>query len=90
MEWREYWLKANENLEVALLAFKRKKHNVCASLAYYAVFQASIAALIKLTELRARDNEWGHGLGAGRVKSPIDHASKSVAGRYWPNTDGLE
>jgi uncharacterized protein (UPF0332 family) len=61
VEWREYWLKANENLEVALLAYKRKKHNVCASLAYYAVFQASIAALIKLTELRARDNEWGHG-----------------------------
>jgi len=57
----DYWLKAKENLEMALLAYQRKKHNVCASRAYYAVFLASIAALIKLTDLRAENNEWGHG-----------------------------
>lgn len=57
----DYWLKAIENLEMALLAHQRKKHNVCASRAYYAVFLASIAALIELTDLRARDNEWDHG-----------------------------
>ncbi len=45
---------------MALLAYERKKHNVCASRAYYAVFLASIAALIKLTDLRARDNEGSH------------------------------
>jgi uncharacterized protein (UPF0332 family) len=56
-----YWLKAQENLEVALVANQRKKHNVCASRAYYSVFLASIAALIELTDLRARDNEWDHG-----------------------------
>jgi len=33
---------------------------VCASRAYYAVFLASIAALIKLTDLRATRNEWDH------------------------------
>jgi uncharacterized protein (UPF0332 family) len=57
----DYWLKARENLEIALLAHQRKKHNVCASRAYYSVFLASIAALIQLTDLRARDNEWDHG-----------------------------
>ena len=60
MDWRDYWAKANENLEMALPAYERKKNNMCASRAYYAVFLASIAALIKLTDLRARDNEWSH------------------------------
>jgi uncharacterized protein (UPF0332 family) len=58
---KDYWLKAQENLEIALLAYQRKKHNVCASRAYYSVFLTSIAALIQLTDLRARDNEWDHG-----------------------------
>ena len=46
VDWHDYWAKAKENLEMALLAYERKKHNVCASRAYYAVFLASIAALI--------------------------------------------
>ena len=61
MDWRDYWTKAKENLEMASLAYERKKHNVCASRAYYAVFLASIAALIKLTDFRPKDNEWRHG-----------------------------
>jgi len=61
VEWEGYWLKAKENLEMAALAYQSKKYNVCASRAYYAVFLASIAALIKLTNFRAKDNEWQHG-----------------------------
>ena len=61
MDWRDYWAKAKENLEMTSFAYQRKKYNVCASRAYYAVFLASIAALIKLTDLRATDNEWDHG-----------------------------
>ena len=61
VDWSDYWAKAKENLDMASFAHQRKKHNVCASRAYYAVFLASIAALIKLTDLRARDNEWDHG-----------------------------
>ncbi len=53
--------KAKENLEMALVAYQRKKHNVCASRAYYSVFLSSIAALITLTDLRVGDNEWDHG-----------------------------
>ncbi|MDX6385247.1 MAG: hypothetical protein QOK48_2820, partial [Blastocatellia bacterium] len=45
MDWSAYWAKAKENLDVASLAYLRKRHNACASRAYYAVFQASIAAL---------------------------------------------
>ena len=54
MDSGDYWAKAEENLEMALLAYQRKKHNVCASRAYYSVFLASIAALIALTDLRAK------------------------------------
>lgn len=61
MEWEDYWRKGKENLEIADLALQSKKYNVCASRAYYAVFLASIAALIKLTTIRAKDNEWQHG-----------------------------
>ena len=60
MDPGDYWAKAEENLEMALIAHQRRKHNVCASRAYYSVFLASIAALIHLTDLRAKDNEWDH------------------------------
>ena len=60
MEWEDYWLKAKENLDVAALAYQGQKYNACASRAYYAVFQASIAALIKLTDFRAIESQWKH------------------------------
>jgi uncharacterized protein (UPF0332 family) len=43
------------------LALQGKMYNSCASRTYYAVFLASIAALIRLTNLRAANNEWQHG-----------------------------
>ncbi|MFL6215194.1 MAG: HEPN domain-containing protein [Blastocatellia bacterium] len=61
MDWKNYWLKGKENLEVAALAYQSKRYNACASRAYYVVFLASIAALIQLADFRAKDNEWQHG-----------------------------
>ena len=46
---------------MAAPSLSTKKHNVCASRAYYAVFLASIAVLLKLTDCRAKDDEWDHG-----------------------------
>ena len=46
---------------MAAVGLQSKKYNVSASRAYYAVFLASIAALIKRTTIRAKDNEWQHG-----------------------------
>jgi len=60
VEWEDYWQKARENLDVAALAYRNQKHNACASRAYYAVFLASIAVLLKLTDYRPRRNEWDH------------------------------
>jgi uncharacterized protein (UPF0332 family) len=61
VEWEDYWLKAEENLEMAALAYQNKRYNVYASRAYYAVFLSSIAALIKLIGFHAKGNEWQHG-----------------------------
>lgn len=61
MEWEDYWQKGKENLEMTALALQSKNYSVCASRAYYAVFLASIAALLKFTGIRAKDNEWQHG-----------------------------
>jgi uncharacterized protein (UPF0332 family) len=58
--WEDYLAKAEENLEVAELALERKKYNASASRAYYAVFQAAVAALLKLTDFRPKDDEWKH------------------------------
>ncbi|HEY6230567.1 MAG TPA: hypothetical protein VIW64_04840 [Pyrinomonadaceae bacterium] len=41
MDSEDYWAKAKENLEMALLAHRRKKHNVCASRAYFLSFAGS-------------------------------------------------
>ena len=43
------------------MAYRSKSYNACASRAYYAVFLAGIAGLIKLSNYRAKDNEWQHG-----------------------------
>lgn len=88
MDSGDYWAKAEENLEMALLAYKRKKHNVCASRAYYSVFLASIAALIALTDLRAKDNEWGSWTSASRVEPALDCEAESLTTRNWANADG--
>lgn len=87
VDWRDYWAKAKENLDMASFAYQRKKYNVCASRAYYAVFLASIAALIKLTDLRARDNEWDH----GQVQAELNRRlimKESLARRSGANADG--
>ena len=59
-DWKDYWLKGKENLDAARWALEKKQYNVCASRAYYAVFLASIAALIKLTSFRPEGKKWQH------------------------------
>ncbi|HEV7746799.1 MAG TPA: hypothetical protein VGO56_17520 [Pyrinomonadaceae bacterium] len=84
----DYWVKAQENLEMALLAYQCKKHNVCASRAYYSVFLASIAVLVELTDLRARDNEWDHGQVQAELNRRLGYAAESFTGRHRANADG--
>jgi uncharacterized protein (UPF0332 family) len=58
MAWQVYLAKARSSLRTAQSAYQQGDFDSCASRAYFAVFQAEIAALIKPTELR--QEEWRH------------------------------
>jgi uncharacterized protein (UPF0332 family) len=57
MDPQVYLTKARNSLRTAQSAYQQGNFDSCASRAYFAVFQAEIAALIKLTEFR--QNQWG-------------------------------
>ena len=58
MSWHVYLAKAKNSLGTAQRAYAQRDFDSCASRAYFAVLQAEIAALIKLTEFR--QEQWGH------------------------------
>jgi len=61
MDWQGYIDKARSNLRVAERASADGEPDPCVSRAYYAVFHAAIAALLKLTDYRPRRQTWDHG-----------------------------
>jgi uncharacterized protein (UPF0332 family) len=56
--------KAQSNLKVAVWAYDEGEYDPCVSRAYYAVFHAAIAALVKLTDYRPKISQnrpvWDH------------------------------
>jgi uncharacterized protein (UPF0332 family) len=58
MSWASYLRKARTNLRTAQLAYEHDDFDSCVSRSYYAVFQAEIASLFKLTPFR--QERWGH------------------------------
>jgi len=61
MDWQVYLEKAKGNLKVAQLALDAGEYDASVSRAYYAVFQAELAALLKLTDYRRKGKHWDHG-----------------------------
>jgi uncharacterized protein (UPF0332 family) len=61
MSWQEFLDKAQSNLRVAERAHADGEPDPCVSRAYYAVFHAAIAALLKLTDYRRKGQTWDHG-----------------------------
>ena len=62
--FRSPWAVSARLSEHALTTFATrspKRFRTSSSRAYYAVFLASVAALIKLTDFRPKDGEWRHG-----------------------------
>jgi len=60
MDWQVYLAKARNNLRTAQSAYEQGDFDSCVSRCYYAVFQAAIAALIRLTDFRPAGGEWSH------------------------------
>jgi uncharacterized protein (UPF0332 family) len=67
MPWRIFLAKAEHSLATAQTASTQGDFDSCASRAYFAVFQAEIAALINLTEFR--QEQWRH----ERVQAEFNH-----------------
>ncbi|MCP4348124.1 MAG: HEPN domain-containing protein [Desulfobacterales bacterium] len=56
---KEFLNKAKENLKIAQLSFEHDCYNACANRAYYAAFQAAIAALAdKGIRSEKNDHSW--------------------------------
>ncbi len=56
---QEFLNKAEENLKIAQMSFEHECYNACANRAYFASFQAAIAALISRGAGRGKfDHKW--------------------------------
>jgi uncharacterized protein (UPF0332 family) len=74
MDPQVYLTKARNSLRTAQSAYEHRDFDSCASRAYFAVLQAEIAALIKLTEFR--QDHWSHDRVQAEFKRRIIHARK--------------
>jgi len=56
---QEFLSKAKENLRIAQMSFEHQCYNACANRAYFASFQAAIAALVSKGVSRGKfDHKW--------------------------------
>ena len=78
-EWQTYLDKARSNLRVAEAALASREYDPCVSRAYYAVFHAEIAVLIKMTDFRPP--QWGHARVQAEFNRRLIHAHKVFPGR---------
>jgi uncharacterized protein (UPF0332 family) len=74
MDSQVYLTKARNSLRTAQSAYEQGDFDSCASRAYFAVFQAEIAALIKLTEFR--QEQWRHDRVQAEFNRRLIHAHK--------------
>jgi uncharacterized protein (UPF0332 family) len=58
--WQNHLEKARANLQAAEVCYRENLPDPSVSRAYYGVFHAAIAALIRLTEYRTRGEGWDH------------------------------
>jgi uncharacterized protein (UPF0332 family) len=74
MEWQAYVEKARSNLRLAETACSAGEYDPAVSRAYYAVLQAEIAVLLKLTDFRPR--QWGHDRVQAEFNRQLIHRQK--------------
>lgn len=59
--WQTFLTKAQSSLHAAERGHASRAFDPCASRAYFAAFQAAIAALLALADYRRRGQYWDHG-----------------------------
>ena len=85
MAWQVYLAKAQSNLRVAEMACDAGEYDPAVSRAYYAMFHAEIAALLRLTDFRPR--RWDHDRVQAEFNRRLIHTRKvfSTALRFIHN-----
>ena len=63
-DWQDYWAKAKESLEDALVGVQQRRYNSAINRAYYAVLQGMMAALVQHAVLEPRYKRHGEIIGA--------------------------
>lgn len=87
--WRDYLAKAQLNLSAAERDLQAQAYDPCVSRAYYAIFQAAIAALFALTDFEKRGRFWDHGYVAAEFSRRLIHRRKVFARNFAGTLDDL-
>ena len=83
--WQDYLSKSKANLDAAIRDVDFKDCDPCVSRAYFAAFQAAIAALLALTDFQRRGKYWDHGEISAEFARRLIHRRK-VFPRLMVNT----
>lgn len=74
--WQDYLSKSERNLAAAARDLESGSYDPCVSRAYFAAFQAAIAALLALTDFQRRGRYWDHGEIAAEFVRRLIHRRK--------------
>jgi uncharacterized protein (UPF0332 family) len=74
--WQDYLSKSAVSLQAAERDFANGAFDPCAGRAYFAVFQAALAALLAFTEFKKQDKSWNHYSVASEFAGRLIHRHK--------------
>ena len=88
--WQLFLAKAQSNLQAAERDYSHRAFDPCVSRAYFAGFQAAIAALLALAAYRRRGHYWDHGEVAAEFTRRLIRQRKIFAGELASTLDDLK
>lgn len=88
--WHIFLAKAQRNLITAERDQSHRAFDPCVSRAYFAAFQAAIAALLALSDYRRRGQYWDHGEIAAEFTRRLIRQRKSFPGEIASTLDDLK
>jgi len=88
--WHIFLAKARNNLEAAERDRSHRAFDPCVSRAYFAAFQAAIAALLALANYRRRGHYWDHGEVAAEFTRRLIRQRKIFGGELASILDDLK
>ena len=88
--WQLFLAKAQSNLQAAERDYAYRAFDPCVSRAYFAAFQAAIAALLALAAYRRRGHHWDHGEIAAEFTRRLIRQRKIFGGEIASILDDLK